>query len=179
VREILNVVEWYFEGYQDGFWLDYAYPWFFIANIYGEKYNQVMIGGRNVAAATELVADITIILNEVVGVHKASLEKGFDDDPRLVEFGQEARGMVAECFLSTSGSDYPQYHPFLPIPVQSDTEANLKLIIQSVLVAHHLLGRIKGELDTLIEVTRLEILSVSTISPGDDSASSSTSSQGQ
>lgn len=173
VKEIINVVEWYFEGYQDGFWLDYAYPWFFITNIYGEKYNQVMIGGRNVAAATELVEDITIILNEVVGVHKASLEKGFDDNPRLAEFGEEAREMAAESFLGGSGGDYPQYYPFRPIPVQSDAEGNLKLIIQSVLVAHNLLGRIKGELDTLIEVARLAVSSVSTISPENDSASSS------
>ena len=65
MKSIINVVEWYFDAYADGYWLDYQYPWFFITNIYGQKFMQVAGDGE---AQRMLLADMQGILRDVINV---------------------------------------------------------------------------------------------------------------
>lgn len=134
MKSIINVVEWYFDAYADGYWLDYHYPWFFITNIYGQKFTER-------ADRESLLADVSGILTDVINVQVESLKLKFDD-PDLFDVGPEVDVLVAGCL---GDADYIPPAPMLT--VRGDESYYLRMVLKSIIFAQKVFKGIKARLE--------------------------------
>ena len=142
--QILNVVEWYMDSYADGYWLDYKYPWYFITNVYGSKYNEIVAMGassfedRN---ATRVVAkfksDISGIKHSVVDVIVESLEKEFVDPERFAERRARISEVIDTCLVDGRYIAPPPMSKEEMEPVEA-----LESLIGSILFAQEIFTRL-------------------------------------